>query len=68
MSEVDLRHVRAFLAVAEESSITRAAARMYLTQQALSRQIQILERVLGVTLLVRSSRGVLLTEIGRAHV
>ncbi|HEY7263858.1 MAG TPA: LysR family transcriptional regulator [Trebonia sp.] len=64
MSEVDLRHVRAFLAVAEESSITRAAARMYLTQQALSRQIQILERALGVTLLVRSSRGVLLTAAG----
>lgn len=50
--------------MAEESSITRAAARMYLTQQALSRQIQTLERALGVTLLVRTSRGVLLTAAG----
>jgi len=61
---MDLRHVRSFLAVAEESSITRAAARLYLTQQALSRQIQMLERGLGVTLLVRTSRGVLLTAAG----
>ena len=61
---MDLRHVRSFLAVADEASITRAAARMYLTQQALSRQIQMLERALGVTLLVRTSRGVLLTAAG----
>lgn len=64
MPDVDLRQIRSFLAVAEETSITRAAARMYLTQQGLSRQIQILERALGVTLLVRTSRGVLLTAAG----
>jgi DNA-binding transcriptional LysR family regulator len=62
--DLDLRHIRSFLAVAEETSITRAAARMYLTQQGLSRQIQLLERALGVTLLVRTSRGVLLTAAG----
>ena len=64
MGDVDLRHLRSFLVVAEEASITRAAARMYLTQQGLSRQIQVLERALGVTLLVRTSRGVLLTAAG----
>jgi DNA-binding transcriptional LysR family regulator len=64
VGDVDLRHIRSFLVVAEEASITRAAARMYLTQQALSRQIQVLERALGVTLLVRTSRGVLLTAAG----
>jgi DNA-binding transcriptional LysR family regulator len=64
VSDVDLRHLRSFLAVAEEASITRAAARMYLTQQALSRQIQVLERSLGATLLVRTSRGVMLTAAG----
>jgi DNA-binding transcriptional LysR family regulator len=62
--DIDLRYLRVFLAVAEEASITRAASRMYLTQQALSRQIQSLERALGVTLLVRTSRGVLLTAAG----
>jgi DNA-binding transcriptional LysR family regulator len=62
--DIDLRYLRSFLAVAEEASITRAASRMFLTQQALSRQILGLERVFGVTLLVRTSRGVLLTAAG----
>lgn len=61
---MDLRQVRSFLAVAEESNITRAAARMYLSQQGLSRQMQMLERALGVTLLIRTSHGVLLTAAG----
>lgn len=64
MIDIDLRYLRSFLAVAEEASITRAASRMYLTQQALSRQIQSLERAFGATLLVRTSRGVLLTAAG----
>lgn len=59
-----MRYLRSFLVVAEEASITRAASRMYLTQQAMSRQIQALERAFGVTLLVRTSRGVLLTAAG----
>lgn len=64
MTVVDLHYLQSFLSVAEESNITRAAARLYLTQQALSRQMQMLERALGVTLLVRTSRGVLLTAAG----
>lgn len=64
MIDVDLRYLRSFLIVAEEASITCAASRMYLTQQALSRQIQSLERAFGVTLLVRTCRGVQLTAAG----
>jgi DNA-binding transcriptional LysR family regulator len=62
--DIDLRYLRSFLVVAEEASITRAASRMYTSQQALSRQIQSLERAFGVILLVRTSRGVLLTTAG----
>lgn len=65
VGDIDLRYLRSFLAVAEAGSITQAAARMYLTQQALSRQIASLERALGVALLVRTSRGVLLTAAGK---
>ncbi|ACU75265.1 transcriptional regulator, LysR family [Catenulispora acidiphila DSM 44928] len=65
MEPLDLRLVWALLAVAEEQSITRAAARLYVSQQTLSAQIQRLERVLGVELLSRSPRGVTLTAAGR---
>jgi DNA-binding transcriptional LysR family regulator len=64
VSDIDLRHVRSFLAVARERSITRAGAVLHLTQQAVSTHVQHLERSLGVTLLVRTSRGVLLTPAG----
>jgi DNA-binding transcriptional LysR family regulator len=64
IDDLSLRHLRSFLIVAQESSITRAAARLHLTQQTLSLQIQNLERALGVTLLVRTSRGVRLTAAG----
>jgi DNA-binding transcriptional LysR family regulator len=63
--ELDLRLLHSFLAVAEEGGITRAAARLHLAQQAVSAQMQQLERAIGVTLLVRTSRGVLLTAAGR---
>jgi DNA-binding transcriptional LysR family regulator len=65
MADLDLRLVRSFCAVAEESNITRAAARLHLTQQAVSTQIRLLESLLGATLLVRTSRGVLLTAAGQ---
>ena len=64
IDDISLRNLRSFLVVAQESSITRAATRLHLTQQTLSQQIQNLERALGVTLLVRTSRGVTLTAAG----
>ncbi|CAL9459514.1 HTH-type transcriptional regulator HdfR [Actinosynnema sp. ALI-1.44] len=64
MSDIDLRHLRSFLAVARERSITAAGRALHLTQQAVSTHVRQLERALGVTLLVRTSRGVLLTAAG----
>src|SRR5262245_1902918 len=64
-TELDLRLLRHFVAVAEELHFTRAAARLYLTQQALSRDVRRLEEQLGATLFVRSTRRVTLTADGR---
>ncbi|MGK5553639.1 LysR family transcriptional regulator [Actinomadura kijaniata] len=64
MSDIDLRHLRSFLAVAQKRSITGAGAVLHLTQQAVSTHVRHLERSLGVALLVRTSRGVLLTPAG----
>ena len=61
-----LRDLRYFLAVAEEGSITRAAQRLFVSQPALSKQLQALERQLGTSLLQRQPRGVTLTEAGLA--
>jgi DNA-binding transcriptional LysR family regulator len=68
VADLDLRQLRSFLAVAEERNITRAATRLHLAQQAVSVHVQQLERALGVTLFVRTSRGVLLTAAGEALV
>ncbi len=62
---MDLQLVRSFLEVAECGSITRAARRLFVTQPALSRRLQQLERELGAPLLDRSQKGVTLTEHGR---
>ncbi|GAA4001443.1 MULTISPECIES: LysR family transcriptional regulator [Streptomyces] len=61
---LDPRLLRAFLAVAEELHFTRAAARLYVAQQALSRDVRRLERDLGAELFVRSTRQVTLTADG----
>ncbi|MEU7023265.1 LysR family transcriptional regulator [Streptomyces sp. NPDC046203] len=63
-NDLDPRLLRAFTAVAAELHFTRAAARLYIAQQALSRDIRRLERDLGTELFARSTRQVQLTPEG----
>ena len=65
LSIINERRIRAFLAVAEELSFTRAAQRLFIAQQPLSKNIAELESDLGVRLLHRTTRHVSLTDAGK---
>ena len=62
--KVEFRHLRYFVAVAEEENITRAAARLRISQPPLSRQIRDLEEYLGLALFHHGTRSIKLTDAG----
>ena len=63
--EIELRHLRYFLAVAETLHFSKAAAQLGMAQPPLSQQIRSLERILGYPLFDRTTRGVRLTKVGQ---
>src|SRR5262249_2899791 len=63
--DLEVRHLRCFLVLAEELNFTRAATRLGVPQPALSTQIRRIERHLGTPLFERTTRSVVLTDAGR---
>src|SRR5471030_3504742 len=63
--DLNLRDIRAFIAVAQAGNFTRAAVRLHLSQPALTVQIRRLEETIGARLFDRNSRSVALTPVGR---
>jgi len=59
---MELRHLKYFIAVAEEENISRAAEKLHVAQPSLSRQIRDLEEELGIALFERTPRSIKLTE------
>ena len=68
MSQIELHHLRGAVAIADELSFSRAASRLEITQPALTKQIQILESILGVILFARNNQRVEITEPGKIFV
>src|SRR5687768_5482046 len=63
---MELRHLRYFVTVAEELNVSRASARLRISQPAVSRQLRDLEEELGVELFLRGKAGLKLTPAGEA--
>ena len=64
--DVELRHLRSFVALAEELNVTRAAERVHVAQPALSAHIRQLEQRVGCRLVERTTRGVSVTPAGES--
>lgn len=65
MPDLELRHLRAVCAIAEEGSVTKAATRLGLTQPAMSAQLRTVERIIGGQLFERTPGGSVPTDLGR---
>jgi LysR family transcriptional regulator of gallate degradation len=65
-TSINLRHLRAFIAVAESGSVSKASESLYRAQSAISRSIQEIEAMLGVELFERKSKGMLPTVFGQS--
>ena len=65
LAEMELRHLRYFVAVAEEENVSRAALKLHVSQPGLSRQVHDLEDEIGFQLFERSPKSVKLTEAGK---